>query len=684
MISKALACLLFFLSPAVAGSSVATDRHDYLEFIQCPTGLVPATNWPAVVVAIVDDGVRLTHEQIRPYLWKNSDELPDNRVDDDGNGLMDDIYGWDVADQDGNPAPPRHRQETLYHGTHLAGIVAHMAQTAYGKQAPEWIQLMPVKCISDSSRQTYLMEAYRGIEYALDQGADIILCAWGLGQISREETELLDRVQQQDVLLIASAGNLPEEREQYPGAHRSAFTVSALDSEDHKIYKATFGPFVDLMAPGEKIPGADVRGDTLFTNHTGTSFSAAIVAGAAAILKCREPTYTSEEIKACLMNSATVISPADSNYHGKLGAGKLNLQKALSSGFALPESAGSGLRATKGYLPLQGGTPQSWTLNPGGRIKGFRFRPAWIRRPMTGLLKFHKKMDRTDKPVIKRLTVGVDQEFYLPGATACVVFEPDSEYPSTTRAFLSYIAEPVNLSTLYCSGTQYVESEGVIEDGSGPHPYSPLTDGNALITAPPGKRVHFKFTEFDTEASVDKIYFFNGEGTHERIMAIFSGTELPPELTTWSHQVLVWFLSDGKTQGNGWRAEVRFVDPPRRDSTQRDRAATQGFNAKAQRTPRSAEKDIEIPSSGGVCPPRSDRKARIPRKMSRFSTPKHQECERSSWNVWIRWKEMWDVESRMWKEDLLPALHNDREAGCDKSGRDRSRGRGGLARAAGR
>ena len=103
--------------------------------------------------------------------------------------------------------------------------------------------------------------------------------------------------------------------------------------------------------------------------------------------------------------------------------------------------------------------------------------------------------------------------------------------------------------------------KGVFEDGSGTKNYALNSDCKWLITAPAGKVIEIKFTEFDTEAKTDLVYFFNGAGTHEKIMAIFSGPNIPPELTTWKNQVLVWFVTDGKDQGSGWKAEFRFLEP---------------------------------------------------------------------------------------------------------------------------
>ena len=149
---------------------------------------------------------------------------------------------------------------------------------------------------------------------------------------------------------------------------------------------------------------------------------------------------------------------------------------------------------------------------------------------------------------------------FVPGTAAFVTFEPKNSGPKLDW-LLEYRAEAINFSTLYCHGTASLDEEGTFEDGSGHHDYSPNTDCKWLITAPKGKVIHFKFTQFDTEAKSDLLYFFNGAGTHERIMAILSGPTLPPELTTWSNQVLVWFVTDGKNQGQGWKAEYRFVTP---------------------------------------------------------------------------------------------------------------------------
>ena len=81
-------------------------------------------------------------------------------------------------------------------------------------------------------------------------------------------------------------------------------------------------------------------------------------------------------------------------------------------------------------------------------------------------------------------------------------------------------------------------------------------------TAPPDKVIRINFTKFDTEPRRDLVYFFNGAGTQDKIMAIFSGNHIPPVLTTWSNKVLLWFVTDGQHQFDGWQMHYQFVDPP--------------------------------------------------------------------------------------------------------------------------
>jgi len=539
------------------------QRNWFLGNIHTPANITPASKQEKIVIAVVDDGIRITHRDLQKFIWKNPKEIPGNNIDDDGNGCVDDTQGWDVADNNNTVIPPQDRHQEFYHGTHLAGIVAQIVQSAYGDSASNLIQIIPVKCLADRAATTYLKDAYKGIEYAIQAGSDIIICAWGVAFISPDESKILQQAHEKGILIVASAGNFPEGKEQYPAAHESVLAVTALNQENEKISNSNFGHFVDLSAPGENIVSTSVRSDTDYEKREGTSQAAAMVAAAAAIVKLHHPSYSWERVKACLKSSAEAIDQINPQYSAKLGAGKLNIEGALECGiFSQNTKDENQLINPQGYLYFYHPKAKqaTWSIKPQGTFKGLRFKPLSVKgKTGKGSLNFYADPSPGSELLGRYSLTNLPDNIYVPGTTAYVTFEPRGA-GNQLEWFMEYRAEPIDFSTLYCQGTTYLDVEGTFEDGSGPNNYSPNSDCKWLITAPEGKVIHIKFTEFDTEGKVDLLYFFNGAGTNEPIMAIFSGPDIPPELTTWGNQVLVWFVTDGANQGKGWKAVYRFQD----------------------------------------------------------------------------------------------------------------------------
>lgn len=545
-------------------SQSSTKGNWFLKNIHIPENIAPKSRKKKIVIAVADDGVRITHQDLKDFIWTNPKEIPNN-IDDDGNGCVDDVHGWDAADKDNTVTPPQNRLKDFCHGTHLAGIVAQVAQATYGSSAADFIQIMPVKCLEDNATRTYLKYGYAGVEYAVKAGADIIICAWSVGYISPHESRLLEEAHKKGILIVASAGNFPEEREQYPAAHDSVLGVAALDQEDKKTNRSNYGSFVDLSAPGIDISSTSVLSDTDYEIGGGSSCAAAMVAATAAIVKLQHPSYSLQQIRACLKSSADVIDVIDPQYGGKLGAGKLNIEGAVESAlFNKHTKEENQLFKPQGYLRYHHRKKKSaaWTINPDGLFKGFRFKAVSIKgKAGDSILRFYSNNSTDSKLLASYPLSKLPEDIYVPGTTVYVTFDPKK----TNRKLdwlLEYRVETIDLRKLYCDGTKYLNEEGSFEDGSGPEDYSAHCDCKWLITAPEGKVIHIKFAEFDTEANTDLLYFFNGSGTHEKIMAIFSGPNIPRELTTWRNQVLVWFVTDGQNQGKGWKAEYRFENPP--------------------------------------------------------------------------------------------------------------------------
>lgn len=549
---------VFQVAPASSPGQQSTGKPKYLQHIRTPSGTPFPDVGKPVVVAIVDDGVRLTHQDLADLIYSNDGEIAGNGVDDDDNGYTDDIHGWDVADADNRVSPPSARMDDYYHGTHLAGIIARIGKEIYGDRVRNVLRILPVKALADQATTNHIRAGYQGIDYAVRSGADIVLCAWTGGQMSPEEAAILQNARSRGVLLVSSAGNFPEEREQYPAAHEAVLAVAAVDSAGKKAPFSNYGMFVDLAAPGIGIDSASSSSDTGIARHDGTSQAAAMVAAAAAIVKIHNPSFTPEMVTACLKSGADILDVANPEYTGKLGAGLLNVGGALGcplfSSSSLSENL---LQAPQGYLRYTQQSVVEWKINMLGSVKGLWVEPAEFNGDPDGcMVSFSGQQEE------RRLGPFSMAEFtepmFLPGSQAIVTVEP-GKGGKTCDLLLAYRTEPFNFRTLYCRGTAELEESGAFEDGSGDKPYSAGTDCKWYITAPPGNNIHFSFSEFDTEANTDLLYFFNGSGTHEKIMAVFSGQQTPPEFTTWSNHVLVWFVTNEAIQGKGWKGRYDFV-----------------------------------------------------------------------------------------------------------------------------
>jgi len=562
-----LITLWFAVSLCVAGavhSQTAQDEDWYLSQLNIPQNRTPTTGKKEIVIAIVDDGIRTTHQDLKGFIWTHPKEIPRNHIDDDGNGFTDDVNGWDVSDHNNTVSPRADRLEEYYHGTHLASIVTRIARSYFGNLASRFIKIMPIKSLADQADKTYLKEGYKGIEYAIKAGADIILCSWSVAHISREEIEILEEAHRKGIVIVASAGNFAEDRKQYPAAHPTVIAVAASNQKKEKTKQSNYGQFVDISAPGVDIRGASSLSDTSYEQRDGTSFSTAMVATAAALIRWGHPLYSDSQVEACLKSSTDAMEILNPLHTGKLGAGLLNIGEAVKCEiFTEAVKEKNHLSHPQGFLRIHPTRRKliSWAIQPQGQFKGIRFKRFAVQGdPGKSVMKFYLN-DSAEAKFIESFPLSNPPEsIYISGTQTYAVLEADTSDPEFD-GLVEYEVDTIDYRHLHCRGTQKLNTEGSIEDGSGPENYSMETSCKWLITAPMGNVIHIKFTEFDTEALTDWVYFFNGTGTQKtNIMAGFSGPKIPQELTTWSNQVLVWFVTDGENQGKGWKADYRFQE----------------------------------------------------------------------------------------------------------------------------
>jgi subtilisin family serine protease len=209
---------------------------------------------PDVIVAVIDTGVDFHHPDLLQNIWLNPGELNGvSGVDDDGNGLVDDLRGWDFANEDPHPLGPDG------HGTHVAGVISAMGNNAVGIAGVCWnAKLMVLKVQADGSQEMESWAVIRAIHYAMDHGARIVNCSFGGSAYSELEYEAFGELRDAGILAVCAAGNSGSDsditgKEIYPSSydHENIVSVAASTQTDSLTSFSTFGlNSVDVAAPG--------------------------------------------------------------------------------------------------------------------------------------------------------------------------------------------------------------------------------------------------------------------------------------------------------------------------------------------------------------------------------------------------------------------------------------------------
>ncbi len=295
-----------------------------------------------VVIAIVDNGALLNHEDLASNIWVNPGEIPNNGLDDDLNGFRDDIHGFDVADNDNNPNPPPgiNNNSGFVHGTHCAGIASAVTNNGKGIASIGFnVKIMAVKCTRNNGDERILSHAYEGVFYAMRAGADIISMSFGGEGFSVTGQSIINAAHNTGKVLIAAAGNENVNIQFFPAAFPNVIAVGATDFNDQKASFSNFGTWIDLMAPGVAIFSTLAGSVNSYGNSSGTSMACPLVAGLAGLILSERPNFTPAQVKQALMNGCDNISLLNPGFSGQIGVGRINAFKTLSliSGTSSPE-----------------------------------------------------------------------------------------------------------------------------------------------------------------------------------------------------------------------------------------------------------------------------------------------------------------------------------------------------------
>jgi subtilisin family serine protease len=271
-----------------------------------------------VVVAVIDSGIDYAHEDLAGNIFINDNEIPGNGMDDDNNGYVDDVHGWDFINDDNDPF------DDNGHGTHVAGTIGAVGDNGLGIAGVSWeVSILPLKFLNASGSGS-TSDAVTAIEYAITMGADVVNASWGGSGYSLTLRGAIEEAATADILVVASAGNDGRDIDLSPHYPASYLTpnivaVAATDHSDDLASFSNFGPnAVDLTAPGVATLSTVPAG---YGFKNGTSMAAPHVAGAACLIRAAGPDIGVMELKQRLLDFADPVA----DLAGKvLTGGRLN------------------------------------------------------------------------------------------------------------------------------------------------------------------------------------------------------------------------------------------------------------------------------------------------------------------------------------------------------------------------
>jgi subtilisin family serine protease len=314
--------------------------------IGAPAAWSIVTGTPDVVIAVLDTGIYLEHEDLSTQLWINAGEIPGNWMDDDGNGKVDDVHGWHFYHYCNNgiciPYEDADARDDNGHGTHVAGIAAAATTDSVGIAGLAWgARIMPVKVLNQYGDGFY-SDLAAGIVYAAENGARIINMSLGGAEPSQTLCAAVDYARWHGALVVSATGNDGAPWIRYPAACPGVLAVAATDSNDQRAqvdgrYFSNYGPQVDLAAPGQDIYSTwchqniylKLCDGNYYLAKSGTSMATPHVSGVAALIWSRWPTLTADAVARQITQTVDdVVSPGWDEY---TGWGRLNAAAAVTT-----------------------------------------------------------------------------------------------------------------------------------------------------------------------------------------------------------------------------------------------------------------------------------------------------------------------------------------------------------------
>jgi subtilisin family serine protease len=313
-------------------NDVGTPRAD----IHAPEAWHITTGSTNIIIAIVDTGILFDHPDLENKIWTNSREIPNNGIDDDSNGFIDDVHGWNFVDGTNDPTD----DYEIYHGSLVSGIAAAESNNGIGIAGIAWQSpIMPLKVL-DSSGMGSEDDAAAAVNYAVRMGAKVINMS-----LSGEDAPLLHQAVNDawaaGCLCVCASGNENSGQPSYPASYERSLAVGATNEYDERCTAqdwgsggSNYGSYLDVCAPGSYIVST---GNFLYDwgltyepydTQSGTSAAAPFVSGVAALVWAKNPTWTNQQVFYHICHTADDVNTT--GYDIYTGWGRVNAYRAVS------------------------------------------------------------------------------------------------------------------------------------------------------------------------------------------------------------------------------------------------------------------------------------------------------------------------------------------------------------------
>jgi serine protease len=282
-----------------------------------------------VVIAIVDGGTEINHPDLNANFWNNPNEIPNDGIDNDNNGFIDDIHGWNFPNDSNDPTGLPSTPINANHGTHTAGIASAVTDNSIGISGAAFnASIMAINSGSKTADNS-IAYSYDGVLYAARNGADIISCSWGRsGSPSQFEQEVIDEAVANGAVVVAAAGNNNSNANYFPAQYNGVFSVAAVDQNDNKASFSNYGHRIDVSAPGVAI--LSTLTSKRYGTMSGTSMACPLAAGVIALVKTKNATWNGIQAAEQVRVTSENIDSKNPGFIEQLGKGRVDAFSALT------------------------------------------------------------------------------------------------------------------------------------------------------------------------------------------------------------------------------------------------------------------------------------------------------------------------------------------------------------------